>query len=128
MNDRPIPIDAINLHANTQPKAVFSCAMTVMEKMCGKEEEQKWVGSFTAARMRICTKGVSNDEHNCTLDPLGRRMFSIMESVNWVCAEALEEHGCVSPLTVSLKEEEEVLVDLDYQVDFPCVVQWCFCG
>ena len=52
-----------------------------------------------------------------------------MESVKWVCAEALQEHGCVSPLTVSLKEEEEeVLVDLDYQVDFPCVVQWSVCG
>ena len=35
VNDRPIPIDAINLHANAQPKAVFSCAMTVMEKICG---------------------------------------------------------------------------------------------
>ena len=70
----------------------------------------------------IHTEGV-NDEHNCTQDHLRRSFLSIMESVNWVCEEALEEHEWVSPLTVSLKEEEEVLVDLDYQIDFLCVVQ-----
>ena len=58
MNDRPIPIDAINLHANAQLKAVFSCAMTVMDKICGWEEEQKLVGSF-AACVWIYTKGIT---------------------------------------------------------------------
>ena len=44
------------------------------------------------------------------------RMLSIMESVNWVGAEALEEYEWASPLTISLKEEV-VLVELDYEID-----------
>ena len=32
----------------------------------------------------------------------------------------------VSPLTISLKEEEEVLRELDYELDVLCVEQWRF--
>ena len=46
-----------------------------------------------------------------------------MLSVNWACEEAFEEHEWVSELTTSMKEEE-VFVDLDYELDIPCVVQW----
>ena len=46
-----------------------------------------------------------------------------MECVNWVCEEALEEHEWVSALTISLKEEEEVLAELEYEIDVLCVVQ-----
>ena len=38
-------------------KAVFSYAMTVMDKFCGWEDDEKWVGSKIAARMWIYTKG-----------------------------------------------------------------------
>ena len=47
-----------------------------------------------------------------------------MESVNWVCEEVLEEHEWVSPLTISLEEEEEeVLRELTHVLH---VVQWWF--
>ena len=48
-----------------------------------------------------------------------------MESVNWVCEEVQEKHEWVSPLTISMKEEE-VLMELDHELDVPCVVQWRF--
>ena len=65
----------------------------------------------------------------CTLQPccamntqeyLTERMLSVMESVNWVCEEVLVEHEWVSPLTTSLKEEEEVLAELDHKIGVPC--------
>ena len=103
VDDRVVPRDVINSHAHVQPKAVFSCAMTVMEKICGWGEEQKWVGSLFAACMWIYTRAVPCDEHDSTQESLRRKMLSIMESVNWVCEEALEEHEWVSPVTISLK-------------------------
>ena len=48
-----------------------------------------------------------------------------MESVNSVCEEALEEHECGSPLTISLNEEE-VLAELNHEIDIPCVAHWGF--
>ena len=51
------------------------------------------------------------------------RMLSITESVSWVWEEVLEEHEWASPLTISLKGEEKVLRELDYELDVPCVVQ-----
>ena len=50
-----------------------------------------------------------------------------MESVNWACEEALEDHEWVSELTIST-QENEVLAELDYEIDIPCVVQWDFSG
>ena len=35
VDDRPVPRDATDWQANAQPKAVFSFAMTVMDKICG---------------------------------------------------------------------------------------------
>ena len=35
VDDRPVHRDAINFHANVQPKAVFSYAMAVMDKISG---------------------------------------------------------------------------------------------
>ena len=125
VGDRPVSRDAINSHAHVQSKAVFSYAMTVMDKIGGWREEQKWVGSLFAACLWICTEAVLCDELDSTQEYLRRRMLSIMESVNWVCDEALEEHEWVSPLTISLKEEE-VLAELDYEIDLLCVVQWGF--
>ena len=77
--------------------------------------------------MWIQTKAVLCVEHDSKQEYLKRRMLSILESVHWVCEDALEEHEWVSPLTISLIEEEEVLLaELDYEIDIPCVVQWRF--
>ena len=123
VDDRLVPRVAINSHANVQPKAVFSYAMTVVDKICGWRDEQQWIGSLFAACMWIQTKAVLCVEHDSTQEYLKRRMLSILESVNWVCEDALEEHEWVSPLTNSLKEEEEevLLAELDYEIDIP----WC---
>ena len=45
VDDRLVPRDASDLQATAQPKAVFSYAMTVMDKIHGWGEEEKWVGS-----------------------------------------------------------------------------------
>ena len=42
------------------PKPTFSYAMTVMEKVEGKKEEQ-WVGSYLTASMWTCTRAVFGD-------------------------------------------------------------------
>ena len=44
VRDRPLHGDAINIHANVQSNTVFSNAMTVMDKIDGWEDEEKWVG------------------------------------------------------------------------------------
>ena len=75
-------------------KAVFSYAMTVMDKNNGWEEEE-WVGSRFAACMWIYTKAVLCDGQESTQDYLRRRLLSNMESVSWVCEEAFEEHEWV---------------------------------
>ena len=71
------------------------------------------------------TKHVLCDGQETTQNFFKRKMMSIMESVNWVCEEVLEEHEWVSQLNISLKQEE-VLRELDYEIDVPCVVQWGF--
>ena len=40
MDDRPIYSDSLSKHANVQSKAVFSNAMTVMDKICGCLDEE----------------------------------------------------------------------------------------
>ena len=46
-----------------------------------------------------------------------------MESVSWVCEDALEDHEWVTQLSVTLKENE-ILVALNYDIGVPCVIQW----
>ena len=53
-----VGIDSCLKHANVQPKAVFSYVMTVMDKISGWEDEEKWVGSKFGACMWIYTKRV----------------------------------------------------------------------
>ena len=53
VDDRPFYRDFSCKHANVQPKAVFSYAMTVMDKISGWEDEERWVGSKFAACMWI---------------------------------------------------------------------------
>ena len=92
VDDRPLPRDATDLQANAQPKAVFSHVMTVMDKICGWGEEEKWVGSLFADSMWVYTKCVLCDGQETTQNFMERRMLSIVESVNWVCEEVLEEY------------------------------------
>ena len=73
--------------------------------------------------MWIYTKAViCNGEEN-TQEYLMQRFRSVMEGVHRVCDDALEDHEWVSELTIS-RQETEVLVVLDYDIDVPCVVQW----
>ena len=106
VDDRPFLGEARITETNAQSKAVFSYAMTVMDKVDGWEDEEKWVGSNFAACMWIHTTCVLCDGQESTQDYLERRLLSIMESVIWVCEEALEEHDWVSPLSTALKKKK----------------------
>ena len=76
-----------------------------------------------AASMWTYTKAVLCDGQASTQDYLRRWLLSITECVIWVCEEVFGEHEWVSELTISM-QEEEVLVVLDHRLDVPCVVQW----
>ena len=78
---------------------------TSCEWICGRQTCSQ-VRSLFAACMWVYTKCVLCDGQETAQDFLKRRMLSIMESATWVCEEVLEEHEWVSPLTISLKEEE----------------------
>ena len=124
MEDRLVRGKAMHTHTNAQSKSVLSCAMTVMDKIEGWEEEDKWVGSRFAACLWIYTKAVLCDGQESTQEYLRRRLLSILESNNWVCDDALEDHRRkgVSDLSVSISENE-VLAALSYEIAVPCVVQ-----
>ena len=102
---------------------MFSYAVTVTDKIEGWEEEGTWVGSRIAACMWIYTKAVLCYGQESTQEYLRRRLLSIMESVNWVCEEAMEDHEWVSELAFSL-QENEVFMALNWRIDVPCMVQW----
>ena len=100
--------------------------MIVMDNIYGLEEEEKLVGSKFAANMwirTICVLCEGRESTQETQEYLKQRMLFIMLSANRVCEEAFEGHEWVSELTISM-QEEEVLVDLDYELENPCVVQW----
>ena len=61
--------DAIPPSALAVPKSVFSCAMTVMDKVEGRNEE-KWVGSKFAACLWVYTKAVLCDGRGPTPEDL----------------------------------------------------------
>ena len=44
VDDRPFETDAISRQVNVQSKAVFSYAMTLMDKIRGWDGEESWVG------------------------------------------------------------------------------------
>ena len=68
VDDRPFRRDSCIKHSNVQPKAVFSYAGTVMDKICGWEDEESgWVRN--SPKMR----SFSRDEWNHLL-----RLFNIM--------------------------------------------------
>ena len=97
VGDRPVRKEVIHTQTNAQSKKVFSYAMTVMDKIDGWEEgEEKMVGSRIAACTWIHTKAVLCEGQESTQKYLRRRLQPTLESVNWVCEEAMEGHGWVS--------------------------------
>ena len=57
VDDRPFHSDAINKHAHVQSKAVFSYAVTVMDKICGRRRKMgrfKIRGGIKIRSMRVC--------------------------------------------------------------------------
>ena len=85
VDDRPFCRNACFRHANVQSKAVFSYAMTIMDKICGWEDEEERVGSKFATCMWIYTKGVLISGQKPTPDVEGylkRRMLSMMLCMN----------------------------------------------
>ena len=85
VDDRPFCRDSYCKHANVQPKAVFSYTMTVMDKISGWEDEERWVGSKFAGvhvdlHQRVLTSGrkPTPEMEEC----LKQRLMSIMICTN----------------------------------------------
>ena len=126
-DDRPFHSDSLRRHANVQSKAVFSSATTVLDKIHGWIDEEKWVGSKVAACMWIHTKMVLTEWRKPTPEMqeyLKRRMLSIMLCVNWVCAGTFDDHEWASESTFAEQEEDVIGRDLDCELCIPCEVQW----
>ena len=120
-NDRLFRRDSCFKNANVQPKAVFSCAMTVMDKICGWEDEERWVGSKFAKRVLTFAQRPDPGME----EYLKQRSLSIMLCMNWVCAGVFDDHEWVSESTIAEQEEEVMGRELDYEICIPCVVHWC---
>ena len=115
VDDRPFCRNACSRHANVQSFAVFSDAMTILDKNCGWDDEEKRVGSKL---VHVCGK-------RCREEYLKRRLLSSMLCMNSVCAGTLDDHEWVSESTITKHEEEVVCMELDYEICTPRVVQWC---
>ena len=104
VDDRPFCRDACFKHANVQSKAVFSYAMRVMDKICGWEDEEKWVGSKFALCMWMYTQEVLTSRQKPTPEMeeyLKRRLLSIKLCMNCVCAGTFDDHEFVSESTIT---------------------------
>ena len=126
----------VNCNANTQPKSVFCFALTVMGKVLAWDWDRK-MDRIPICRMHVdlhesravrSTHAAKNGDRpgwKTKLEgDLEQRMQAIMESVNWVCEDLFkEEHEWVTQLTLS-ESEGLILVDLEYNLDVPCVMQW----
>ena len=109
MDDRPFGAYSTNRQVNVQSKAVFSYAMTFMDKIRGWEDEESWVGSKFAACMWICTKEALTGGQilDWVLEEfLRKRVMSMMLCTNWVRAGAFVDHEWVSTRTIFQQEEE----------------------
>ena len=127
VDDRPIGADAMFRHVDVQSKAVCSYAMTMMDKINGREDEERWVGSKFASCMWIYTKEELTRGQRLNLEQqecLKKRIMSILLCTNWVCAGTFVDHERVSSRTICQQEEEILSMALDLKVDVPCVLQW----
>ena len=123
----PFEAEAINRQVNVQSQAVFSDAMTLMDKIRVWEDEESWVGSKFAACMWICTKDALTRGQILDKEQeeyLKKRIMSIMLCTNWVCAGTFVDHEWVSSRTNIQQEEEISSMALEYKIEVPCVVHW----
>ena len=98
VDDRPFGVDSINRQVNVQSKAVFSYAMTLMDKIRGCADEKSWVGSKFAACMWIYTKEALTGGQILDREQeeyLKKRIMSIMLCTNGsVLVLSLIINGC----------------------------------
>ena len=87
VDDRPFGADALFRQTNVQSKAVFSYAMTMMDKIREWEEEERTVGSKSATCIIwIHTKKALTKEQipNPAMEGhLKKRMLSTMQGLCW---------------------------------------------
>ena len=127
VDDRPFGAEAINRQLNVQLKAVFSYAMTLMDKIRGWEDEESWVGSKFAACMwnytnEALTGGLILDREQ--EEYLKKRIMPIMLCTSWVCDGTFVDHEWVSSRTIIQQVEAILSMALDFKIEVPCVVQW----
>ena len=120
VDDRLVRREAIHVHTNAQSTTVFSQAMTVMDKVKDGKKKMERRGSYFAARSWVCTEGELCDGQGPTPENLRRKLSTVMESVSWVCEDALRDHQWVTELNVTLKENE-ILVALDEIQTLTCL-------
>ena len=113
MDDSPFGADALLRQVYVHSKAVFSYAMTLMDKIREWEDEERWVAWTKGQRL-----GAEQEEY------LKKRMLSIMICTNRVCAGVFVDHGWVSERTIIQHEEEILGLELNCKINVPCVVQW----
>ena len=89
--------------------------LTVMDKAEGWNEEEG-VGLRLAACMWIYTKAELCDGRGPTQENRRGKLSTIMESVSWVCEDALRDHEWVTELNAILKENE-IVVALNYDLE-----------
>ena len=93
-------------------KAQFSFALVVTDTIGGQDEEIG-VGSIFAACMCVFRKAaIWSRQHNVRNHKL-LQFRSIIEAVTWLCDDGLDDHVCVSVLTLSC-EEAQVLEALQH--------------
>ena len=126
VDDRPFGAESVNGQVNVQSRAVFSYALTLMDKIRGWEDEENWVASKFAACMWIYTKEALTGELifvRVQDEYLKKHIMSIVLCTNWVCAGAFVDHEWVSSRTI-FQHTRSLSMVLDFKIDNPCVVQW----
>ena len=125
VDDRPFGADALGGNEHDQSKAVFSFAMTLMDKIQRWEDEER-VGSKLATCMWIYTKEALTKgkiQNPAIEEYLKKRMLSIMLCTNWVCAGTFVDHEWVSESTIAQHEVEILGMELNYKIGVLCVAQ-----
>ena len=104
------------------PKATFSNAMAVMDKVEGWKEEE-WVGAYFAASMWIFTKAALCDGRK-RVPPVDVQtiLAIIIASASWVTEDFLWDHEWITETKVTMKENL-ILEALHYDIEVPCPFQ-----
>ena len=115
--------DKFDLDSAIQTKAEFSCAIAVMDRIGGLEEEERRTRKLVWAKICSYTQAVVCNGQNHMQNYRILKLRSVKEAVNWVYDDALDEHVWLSELTISL-QEAKVLEALQCDSKFLCIVQW----